>query len=75
MPLQSALVAQAQARIRRSANKDSTGGSQLVNYFVGQVVGSLNQVKPARQVVLDMVNEYADVVASFAAQAESAGAV
>jgi NAD(P)H-dependent flavin oxidoreductase YrpB (nitropropane dioxygenase family) len=75
MPLQSALVAQAQARIRRSANKDSTGGSQLVNYFVGQVVGSLNQVKPARQVVLDMVNEYADVVASFAAQAESTGAV
>ncbi len=68
MPLQSALVAEAQARIRRAANKPGTGGAELVNYFVGQVVGSLNQVKPARQVVLEMVQEYAEVVAAFAGQ-------
>jgi len=72
MPLQSALVAGAQARIRRSATKEGTGAHQLANYFVGQVVGSLNEVKPARQVVLDMVTEYADVMAGFARQASLA---
>ncbi|MHB1445218.1 MAG: NAD(P)H-dependent flavin oxidoreductase [Acidimicrobiales bacterium] len=65
MPLQSALVAEAQARIRRSAVKEGTGGNQLANYFVGQVVGSLNRVKPARQVVLEMATEYAEVMAGF----------
>jgi NAD(P)H-dependent flavin oxidoreductase YrpB (nitropropane dioxygenase family) len=72
MPLQSALVAEAQARIRRAANKPDTGAAELVNYFVGQVVGSLDQVKPARQVVLEMVEEYAEVVASFANQVAQA---
>jgi NAD(P)H-dependent flavin oxidoreductase YrpB (nitropropane dioxygenase family) len=44
----------------------------LVNYFVGQVVGLLDQVKSARQVVLEMVEEYAEVVASFANQVAQA---
>ena len=70
MPLQSALVAEAQTRIARSAAKPGSGANQLANYFVGQIVGRMDKVKPARQVVLDMVNEYADVVARFAAQAE-----
>jgi NAD(P)H-dependent flavin oxidoreductase YrpB (nitropropane dioxygenase family) len=68
MPLQSALVAEAQLRISRSANKPGTGAHQLSNYFVGQVVGQMNQVKSARQVVLDMVTEYADVAEEFAKQ-------
>lgn len=72
MPLQSALVAQAQARIARSANKPGTGAHQLSNYFVGQVVGQMNKVKPARQVVLDMVEEYAEVASRFAEQIEAA---
>ena len=29
-----------------------------MNYFVGQAVGQMNQVKPAGQVVLDMVDEF-----------------
>ena len=29
-----------------------------MNYFVGQAVGQMNQVKPAAQVVLDMVDEF-----------------
>jgi NAD(P)H-dependent flavin oxidoreductase YrpB (nitropropane dioxygenase family) len=70
MPLQSALVAEAQLRISRSATKDGSGAQQLANYFVGQVVGQMDRVKPARQVVLDMVTEYADIVQSFAAEAE-----
>ena len=40
----------------------SSGAGQLANYFVGQVVGSMNQVKPAGQVVLEMVEEYIDAV-------------
>ncbi len=68
MPLQSALVAEAQLRINRSANKPGTGAHQLSNYFVGQVVGQMDKVKPARQVVLDMVTEYADVAEEFAKQ-------
>lgn len=71
MPLQSALVAEAQTRIARAATNPGSGANQLANYFVGQVVGRMDKVKPARQVVLDMVNEYADVVARFAEQANT----
>jgi NAD(P)H-dependent flavin oxidoreductase YrpB (nitropropane dioxygenase family) len=58
MPLQTALVASAQLRIQRAATKPGTGAHQLANYFVGQVVGSMNSVKPAGRVVLEMVEEY-----------------
>ncbi len=71
MPLQSALVAEAQTRIARGATTEGSGANQLANYFVGQVVGRMDRVKPARQVLGDMVNEYADVVQRFAAQAQS----
>jgi len=60
MPLQSALVAEAQARIHRTAHRRGSGAEDLDTYFVGQVVGSMNQVKSATQVVLDMVDEYID---------------
>ena len=60
MPLQSALVAEAQARIHRSAHHKGSGAEQLDTYFVGQVVGTMDRVKPARQVVLDMIEEYVD---------------
>lgn len=59
MPLQSALVAEAEFRIARSA-ATSDGARQLINYFVGQAVGQMNQVKPAAQVVYDMVEAYID---------------
>jgi NAD(P)H-dependent flavin oxidoreductase YrpB (nitropropane dioxygenase family) len=60
MPLQSALVAEAQERIHRSAHHPGSGAETLDTYFVGQVVGTLNHVKTARQVVLDMIDEYVD---------------
>jgi NAD(P)H-dependent flavin oxidoreductase YrpB (nitropropane dioxygenase family) len=69
MPLQGALVGEAQTRIGRSA-RDNAGAHELVNYFVGQVVGRMDKIKPARQVVLEMVNEYADIVTRFAEQAQ-----
>jgi NAD(P)H-dependent flavin oxidoreductase YrpB (nitropropane dioxygenase family) len=43
---------------------------QLVNYFVGQVVGSLDAVRPARQVLHEMVQEYVDTVAGLASGLE-----
>lgn len=72
MPIQSALVAEAQARIGRAATKEGTGAHRLANYFVGQVVGQLNTVKSARQVVLEMVEEYADVAERFAQEVAAA---
>ena len=69
LPLQSALVANAQRRIARMATKDA-GAYSLINYFVGQVVGRLDRVKPARTVVLDMMTEYADVMSRFALELE-----
>ncbi len=59
MPLHGMLIAEAQGRMRRSAASNE-GARKLVNYFVGQAVGQMNQVKPARQVVLDMVEEFID---------------
>lgn len=57
MPLQSALVARAEARIARSA-ASSAGARDLINYFVGQAVGQMNVAKPAAQVVMDLVEGY-----------------
>jgi len=66
MPLQPLLVDYALHRIRRAAAAGSPGAVQLVNYFVGQVVGSLDAVRPARQVLHEMVEEYVDTVAGLA---------
>jgi len=57
MPLHGMLIAEAQGRIARAA-ATNPGAKDLVNYFVGQAVGQMNQVKPAAQVVLDMVDEF-----------------
>ena len=64
MPLQSILINEAQERIKRSA-ASSPGATQLINYFVGQIVGQMNQVKPARRIVLEMVEEYIDVISGL----------
>ena len=72
MPLQASLVAEAQARIDRGIDaRRHAAPTELANYFVGQVVGRMNTVKPARQVVLDMVNEYIDVAEKFTEQLSS----
>jgi NAD(P)H-dependent flavin oxidoreductase YrpB (nitropropane dioxygenase family) len=61
MPLQPRLAREAQLRIARAAHK-SPGAQQLINYFVGQVVGSMNQVKSVRSVIEELVQEYADTM-------------
>jgi NAD(P)H-dependent flavin oxidoreductase YrpB (nitropropane dioxygenase family) len=70
MPLHGMLIAEAQARVRRSA-ASAPGARQLVNYFVGQAVGQMNQVKPTKQVVYDMVEEYIEAASKLAATLES----
>ena len=64
MPLQSQLVARPQARIRNYAHA-SDGAAQLSQYFVGQVVGQADAVRPAGRVVMDIVEEFVDTVTSL----------
>jgi hypothetical protein len=68
MPLQTMLTASAQRRISRAAAQEGSGAQQLATYFVGQGVGLLDRVRPAREVVADMVTEYLEVAGRFAAQ-------
>ena len=62
MPLQSALIGDPQMRINQAAGQPDSKARELATYFVGQVVGSLDKVRPARSVVLDMVSEFIDAV-------------
>ena len=61
MPLQPRLVREAQARIGRSAH-NNVGAAQLANYFVGQIVGSMNHIKSVRSVMEEFAQEYADTM-------------
>jgi NAD(P)H-dependent flavin oxidoreductase YrpB (nitropropane dioxygenase family) len=70
MPLQTALVTPAQQRIHRSAAAAGSGAEQLATSFVGQVVGSLDRVRPVRRVIRDMVTEYAETIAHLVERAE-----
>ncbi len=60
MPLQPVLVAEAQRRIARAAHTPGSGAADLSNYFVGQIVGSMDKIRPTRQVVYEMVEEFID---------------
>ncbi len=71
MPLQPRLVREAQARIARTSHK-SKGAQQLANYFVGQIVGSLNEVKSVRTFIEEFVGEYADTMERLDEWAEEA---
>jgi NAD(P)H-dependent flavin oxidoreductase YrpB (nitropropane dioxygenase family) len=62
MPMQPLLVGPALARIGRVAGTPGTGGNDLITYFVGQVVGSMNTVRPARRVVAEMIDEFIEAV-------------
>ncbi|GAA3207432.1 NAD(P)H-dependent flavin oxidoreductase [Nonomuraea helvata] len=62
MPLQLLVAEGAMARIGAAAEKGEPGALELVNYFVGQVVGQLDQIRPAREVVYDMISEFGEAV-------------
>jgi NAD(P)H-dependent flavin oxidoreductase YrpB (nitropropane dioxygenase family) len=52
MPLQYLATAEAQRRIGRSGNRELTG------IPVGQIVGAMNEVRPVKDVIFDMVEEF-----------------
>jgi hypothetical protein len=60
--MQPILIGPALQRLARVADTEGSGGQQLVTYFVGQVVGAMNTVRPTRRVVLEMVEEFIDAV-------------
>jgi NAD(P)H-dependent flavin oxidoreductase YrpB (nitropropane dioxygenase family) len=60
MPLQPLLVGEALGRVLTVAEQEGSGAQRLATYFVGQVVGSMNHVRPAGRVVLEMVEEFID---------------
>lgn len=66
MPLQPVLTAAAQARISRAAHTPGSGAEKLANYFVGQIVGTMNTPKKAGQVVVEMVEEFIEATESLA---------
>ena len=71
MPMQPILVGEALQRIDRAALRPGTGAEQLTNYFVGQIVGTMNTTKTAAQVVYDMIDEFIEAVQSLGHQLES----
>lgn len=71
MPLQSIFTAIAQQRISRAAMTPGSGAEKLANYFVGQVVGTMNQRKTSRQVVFDMIEEFIEATEALARQLDA----
>jgi NAD(P)H-dependent flavin oxidoreductase YrpB (nitropropane dioxygenase family) len=70
MPLQPILVNEALARIDRAAYRPGSGAEKLANYFVGQIVGTMNETKTSAQVVFEMIDEFIETVQSLARQLE-----
>ena len=62
MPLQPILIDEAIRRIDRAAHNEGTGANQLANYFVGQIVGAMNESKSATRVVYEMIEEFIESV-------------
>ena len=62
MPLQPILIDTAIRRIDRAAHQEGSGAQQLANYFVGQIVGQLNETKSATRVVYEMIEEFIESV-------------
>lgn len=58
LPLQSMLAEPALRRIDVLAEQGHPGARQLATYWVGQGVGLMNKVKPARDVVLEFIEDY-----------------
>jgi NAD(P)H-dependent flavin oxidoreductase YrpB (nitropropane dioxygenase family) len=63
MPLQFMATAEAYSRMYRAAEADpDSPAAQLAGTPIGQIIGSLNAVRPAREVIFNMVEEYLDTI-------------
>lgn len=58
LPLQSMLSEPVLRRIDKLAATGHPGAQALATYWVGQGVGLMNKVKPAREVVLEFIEDY-----------------
>ncbi len=72
MPLQYLATAEAQQRVRRAVSTGNLAAAELAVTPVGQIVGRMNQLRPARQVVSEMVDEYLDTLERMARLMEQA---
>ncbi len=68
MPLQPVLTQTAQRRIERAAHTAGSGAEKLANYFVGQIVGTMNTSKTSAQVVYEIIEEFIESVESLTAR-------
>jgi NAD(P)H-dependent flavin oxidoreductase YrpB (nitropropane dioxygenase family) len=68
MPLQPILTAAAIERIDRGSVRPGSGAEKLANYFVGQIVGVMNETRPAATVVYEMVDEFITAIETVSAQ-------
>ncbi|MHB8378222.1 MAG: nitronate monooxygenase [Dehalococcoidia bacterium] len=71
MPLQYMLTAEAQSRIRRHADDPASGARALITTPVGQIVGSMDAVRLARDVIYSIVEGYIAAVSEMAAGLEA----
>lgn len=62
MPLQFAISQPALEKVYAAAEAGEQGGRELATYFVGQGVGLLDAVRPAREVVYRMAEEILETV-------------
>jgi NAD(P)H-dependent flavin oxidoreductase YrpB (nitropropane dioxygenase family) len=67
MPLQPMLVDEAWQRIDAAAETGHQGALELESFFVGQVVGSFREVRPAGDITREMAEECAATIARLAA--------
>jgi NAD(P)H-dependent flavin oxidoreductase YrpB (nitropropane dioxygenase family) len=58
LPLQAMVAEPALRRIDKLAQNGHPGAQALATYFVGQGVGLMNKIKPARDVVLEFIEDY-----------------
>ncbi|MFO0696738.1 MAG: nitronate monooxygenase [Polyangiales bacterium] len=72
MPLQFMAVADANNRIYRHSKTTHPTAGDLCGIAVGQVVGMMNKRRPAREVVLSMVEECAETLEKRASELHSA---
>jgi NAD(P)H-dependent flavin oxidoreductase YrpB (nitropropane dioxygenase family) len=67
MPLQSLLSEPVMRRIDALAERGNEGAQALATYWVGQGVGLMNKVRPAREVVYEFAQDFADAAERLAA--------
>jgi NAD(P)H-dependent flavin oxidoreductase YrpB (nitropropane dioxygenase family) len=67
MPLQPMLVNEAWRRIDAAAEAGHEGGLRLESFFVGQVVGSFSEIRPAAEITRQIITECEQRIAELGA--------